>query len=199
MFRSALIRKHPFDAETFPRHSDSGACLEILGESDFGFIHQVLTYTRRPVEAQTSLSVRLNSYLAEQLVALARYGPTFLTEDEYSARYRLLLQRYHRFLAAKLLHRSDSTFWQYHRDRAATAGVPLTPARLGLALLSLVGSIAIRPVRPLGRVLRAVRNLTRRQSASHVSGARLHEPAPTRPDGGRVVGTPSTDRFNAAG
>jgi hypothetical protein len=159
MFRAALIRQHGFDADAFPRHSDSAACLALLHESDFGFVHQVLTFTRRPLEAQTSLSVRLNSYLAEHVVALKRYGPAFLTPDEYARRYRAQLHRYHRFLANNLLRR-DPVFWDYHRHTAATLGLPLSASRLGLALLSLAINVAIRPARPLLRVLTVFRNST---------------------------------------
>jgi glycosyltransferase involved in cell wall biosynthesis len=157
MFRAALLRTHGFDAERFPRHSDSAACLEVLRESDFGFVHQVLTYTRRPAEAQTSLSVRLNSYLAEQLVALARYGPVFLTPAEHSQRYRSRLRRYRCFLARKLLGGADAGFWEYHRRTGATLGIPLNARRLATALLSLGADLAVRPARPLLRVLTALR------------------------------------------
>jgi glycosyltransferase involved in cell wall biosynthesis len=158
MFRAALLRSHGFDAERFPRHSDGAACLEVLRESDFGFVHQVLTYTRRPAEAQTSLSVRLNSYLAEQLVALARYGPVFLTPAEYSQRYRSRLRRYRLFLASKLLRGADAGFWEYHRRTGATLGLPLNAGRLATALLSLGADLAVRPVRRLLRALTARRN-----------------------------------------
>jgi glycosyltransferase involved in cell wall biosynthesis len=160
MFRAALIGKHGFDAERFRRHSDSAACLEVLRESDFGFVHQVLTYTRRPAEAQTSLSVRLNSYLAEEVVALARYGPIFLTPEEHSLRYRSRLRRYRRFLASKLLRRQDSTFWEYHRHIGVTLGLPLNTGRLALAVLSLAADFAARPARRLRRALTGLRRST---------------------------------------
>ena len=159
MFRAALIRKHGFDAESFPRHSDSAACLAILGESDFGFVHQVLTYTRRPVEAQTSLSVRLNSYLAEHVVALARFGPALLAPDQHARLYRAHLRRYQSFLARHLLRRQDPVFWRYHRHIGATLGLPLSARRLAVGLLSLVAAAAIRPARPFLRALTVVRNL----------------------------------------
>jgi glycosyltransferase involved in cell wall biosynthesis len=160
MFRAALIRKHGFDAERFPRHSDSAACLEVLRESDFGFVHQVLTYTRRPAEAQTSLSVRLNSYLAEQVVALARYGPIFLTPEEHSLRYKSRLRRYRRFLASNLLRRQEATFWQYHRHTGETLGLPLNAGRLAFAVLSLAVDVAARPARRVRRALTALRKST---------------------------------------
>jgi glycosyltransferase involved in cell wall biosynthesis len=154
MLRSALIRKHGFDGHSFPRHADSSACLEVLRESDLGFVHKILTYTRRPTEAQTSVSVQLNSYLAESLVALARYGPVFLTPEEYARHYRLRLRRYQWFLARSLLRRPGPRFWEYHRHIGATLGRPLTRRRLVEAVLSLGAELAARQVRPVLRALR---------------------------------------------
>lgn len=153
MYRADLIRKHGFDADAFPRHSDTGACFEILRESDFGFVHQVLSYTRRPAEAQTSLSVRFNSYLAEQVAFVSRYGPAFLSPDEHARQYRKRVRQYDQFLARNLLRRRGAAFWDYHRRLSTTAGIPLSTRRLARGLLGVTAGLALRPARPVLRTL----------------------------------------------
>ena len=59
------------------------ACLEMLMNTDFGFVHQVLTFTRRHEGAtDTPRAVMLNSYLPGKMMQLKTYGPFYLEADE---------------------------------------------------------------------------------------------------------------------
>ena len=155
LFRADLVRGRPvmFDDSRFPRHWDGGACYEVLRVADLGFVHQVLTYTRRPPEARTATSRRLNSYLAESLVALLVYGPAFLEPEDYARRYRRLLTRYYDFLGTNLFRR-DRDFWDYHRRACTTLDLDLGMVRLGMAGVAAVGRALARPGT---RILRALR------------------------------------------
>jgi hypothetical protein len=67
LIRSDLIRKRKkFYSETHP-HTDKDVCFDILKESDFGFVHQVLTFTRRHNESR--------------LRSLKNWTPTSCTES----------------------------------------------------------------------------------------------------------------------
>jgi glycosyltransferase involved in cell wall biosynthesis len=73
LIRSDLIRerKEFIDDETFFMHGDTAACHEMLMGSDFGFVHQVLTFTRRHEGAtDTPRAVALNSYLPAYIMLL---------------------------------------------------------------------------------------------------------------------------------
>ena len=159
LFRADLMRDRaaPFDDSRFPRHPDAAVCYEILRAADFGFVHQVLTFTRRPPEARTSLSRRVNSYLAEGLVALVTYGPDFLEPAEYRNRLRQLLKRYYAFLGTNLLRR-DTEFWDYHRRICAILDLQPGTLRLGVA-----GAVAAgrRLTRPFWRIPGALRRQLR--------------------------------------
>ncbi len=154
LMRSELVRRRQplFDDKTFPRHSDTAACYELLRDSDFGFVHQVLTYTRRSADSRTSLSKRLNSYRVEQLVALALYGPVFLKPTEYARRRRERTKRYYAFLARNL-HRRDGVFWDYHRQRCEALGLPLSRRRLVIPNVAAALDRLALPVRKLYRRL----------------------------------------------
>lgn len=97
LIRADLIRKRkPFYREE-NIHADTEVCLELLRESDFGFVHQVLSYTRLHEKTVTSRTVKRfsTSYLG-YLELLLKYGPDCLSEEELrseSGRARSLLYR----------------------------------------------------------------------------------------------------------
>jgi glycosyltransferase involved in cell wall biosynthesis len=154
MIRAEALQGHSslFDESTFPRHWDGPACLELLRTTDFGFVHQVLTYTRRPPEARTSLSRRIKSYWADELVALHRYGPMFLDPDQIRQRRRYELTRYYAYLGRNLLRR-DPTFWSYHRRTLAALGLPISRFRLAAAAAVDMGERVVRPLRAAVHVI----------------------------------------------
>ncbi|MCA1801780.1 MAG: glycosyltransferase, partial [Rhodothermaceae bacterium] len=87
LFRADLIWKYdPFFKED-EYHTDTSACLRILTNGKFGFVHQVLSYTRRSnVElSATSFSLKYDTYSLSHLEFLIKYGRYFLTEKEYRA------------------------------------------------------------------------------------------------------------------
>ena len=51
--RAEPVRAHPPFFNPQNMYADVEACIRILREGDFGFIHEVLTFTRRPRDAQT--------------------------------------------------------------------------------------------------------------------------------------------------
>jgi len=46
LYRSALLRSRQAFFNEFEIHSDSEACLDAMEHYDFGFVHQILTFTR---------------------------------------------------------------------------------------------------------------------------------------------------------
>lgn len=79
LIRSYLIRaRNPFYSEDNPWNEDTEACLESLKVSDFGFVHQVLTFSRRP-EAHPSLST-----LVSAPICLARSGCSRSSDARFS-------------------------------------------------------------------------------------------------------------------
>ena len=98
----------------FPFFSDTAVCYEILQEWDFGFVHQVLTFTRRHNETQTAtLARRLD--IVNHLILLKEYGRLYLDQSEYERCFQIRLQSYYSYLGNKLSKTWDKTFWNYHR------------------------------------------------------------------------------------
>ena len=108
----------------------------ILKESDFGFVHQVLTYTRLHGESWTSSVEGLGMGYLANLNALTRFGDFYLTQDEYKACFSKRLHDYYRFLGVSLLQYRKSDYWHHQEECLASMGISLNKSRI---LLSAVG------------------------------------------------------------
>jgi len=160
LIRSDLARKRKefFDESSFSIHVDTAACYDVLQHTDFGFVHQVLTYTRRHSGTVTATSSRLNSYLPGKLMCLKKYGPTYLDPTEYEHCLDQLLARYYKFLGEAVLERRDKQFWDYHTSALKTLGCPIRWSKLLKAALLEAKDLLCHPVETLGRLLRFVWN-----------------------------------------
>ncbi|HXH84504.1 MAG TPA: glycosyltransferase family 2 protein [Candidatus Tectomicrobia bacterium] len=158
LIRADFVRARPAFYDESNLHADEAACYEVLKSADLGFVHQVLTYTRVHDETiTTSVARRLNTFLPGQLAILDRYGPVFLTAEEYRRRRAERLAEYYRFLALVLLAGRDRETWRYHQERLAALGEPFRVSRLLRALGRLVLRVALSPGRDLPKVWQVIR------------------------------------------
>jgi glycosyltransferase involved in cell wall biosynthesis len=114
LVRSDLIRsRHPFYNVNNPFQDDQEACYEILQESDFGFVHQVLTFTRRPETSPFSFYARIGAELPGQINLLQKFGPIYLPRTELQRRLAILLVHYGVFLLRSLPRMTDPDLRAY--------------------------------------------------------------------------------------
>jgi len=135
LFRSDLVRSHdPFYKESNV-HADSEACFELLKGCDFGFVHQVLTFSRdhRP-EARLETLRDLNTAAAGTLHELVAFGPHYLTPAEYEACLDATVSKYYDFLTDSVLQRRPREFWDYHKEKMKEEGVEFSYSRLAFKL-----------------------------------------------------------------
>ena len=100
LMRSDLIRKREKVYEESILATDTTACVDFLQESDFGFVHEVLTFTRRHDMSMTNTHANeSHAFLHANLYCLLTYGPNFLTEDELKKSLNILLGKYYILLA----------------------------------------------------------------------------------------------------
>jgi glycosyltransferase involved in cell wall biosynthesis len=130
LIRSDFIRKRKAFYNEANIHSDKEACFELLQNSDFGFVHQILTYSRLHNEAATSFSERFNTYLLGNLILLTKYGAMYLDSIEYEKCLRQHMKEYYTFLGQSLLHRQDKGFWDYHINGIKDLGYPFNQTKL---------------------------------------------------------------------
>jgi glycosyltransferase involved in cell wall biosynthesis len=128
LLRSDLVRsRDPFYEERYAPFEDGHACFDLLKTWDFGFVHQVLTYSRRDNE---SIISRVRSFGLEFFLhfsMLVIHGRDFLSEEEYRQCFMQAEREYFSFLGRKAcaLHRESDAFWEFHRAGLASINYSL--------------------------------------------------------------------------
>lgn len=130
LLRSDIIRAHkPFYNEDYI-HADNEVCYRILKNHDFGFVHQILSYTRRHNETNTMFTRKMNTFVLEDLLILKCFGPVYLSEMEFEKRFKFIFENYYRFLGRSLLFKRQREFWRYHRNGLKRINCSLSILRL---------------------------------------------------------------------
>jgi len=140
LFRADLIRsRDPFYNEANVHAADSEACFDLLKTCDFGFVHQVLTFSRVREGSLLQASLELNAAAADTLLELVAFGPHYLTAEEYSAILSKTIAKYYGFLATSLPRRRGKKFWDFHKEMLHKSGVPFSWWALARAFLRKIG------------------------------------------------------------
>lgn len=144
LYRSDLVRGTDAFYPNATAEADTSACFEHLKHTDYGFVHQVLSYERLHRVRQTTESLELNAYVPAAIADCMVYGPSYMTRSELDERVQELLKIYYKYLAVSALKLRDARFWEYHKKRLHELGFPLDRIRLSkgvsLKLLSLLTS-----------------------------------------------------------
>ncbi len=149
LYRSASVRtRNPFYDESSV-HSDSEVCFELLKDSDFGFVHQVLTLTPERSGSRLSQSRELNTLASSILRELTTYGPYYLAPDEQARRLKIVTDEYYSFLAKSYLQRRNQEFWDYHKKELKEQGMGFSGFRLARAVVTLFPNLFTRRARTL--------------------------------------------------
>lgn len=127
---SDLVRKRENFYNETHMEADKEVCFDLLQECDFGFVHQVLTFTRRHNESRSSFARKLNTLKLGRIRILKRCGPIFLSGKEYSRTLKLELDYYHEFLARTIISEGKSGIFRYHKKELAKLGVPVNSFKL---------------------------------------------------------------------
>jgi glycosyltransferase involved in cell wall biosynthesis len=135
MYRADAVRSRPqfFDPDNL--HGDTEVCFELLRHGDYGFVHQLLTFTRRHEGAETVEVRRHGTHSAARIIIARRYGPYFLSQEEQKRAVAMQIRYHYDFLGGNVRRLLDRTF----RDRQVAllrkCGLEMNPARVVLAAL----------------------------------------------------------------
>jgi hypothetical protein len=125
MVRSEIVRQKPDFYNVSSAAADVDICFDILKDWDFGFVHQVLSYTRRDNESLISTYRTFHLMLLSEFLNIHKYGPIFLTAEENKKRTAELRRQYLLMLGESLLRRREKAFWEFHKSGLAVAGLDL--------------------------------------------------------------------------
>jgi len=172
--RADLVRsREAFYNESY-LNADTEACFSVLRNSDFGFVHQVLTFTRLHSHSITaSLAERLDTTRLGLLHILRDYGRVYLNADEYDACLEKRINNYYRFLAYNAFRRRGREFWEYHRRGLEKLGYPVNWARLARVTVATAMDHLLNP----NRIVESIECLSRES----ISGLTQGRPSRKRP------------------
>lgn len=155
LYRSDMVRANdPFYNES-NMHADTEACIALLRQWDFGFVHQVLAFSRKRPGSLMTVAQSMNALLAARLYELVRYGPDFLTPEELQHCVDDRLAEYYNFLAVSLIRgRWDAKFWDFHKSRLSQCGLPLNRLRLAGAVITRFLRAGLQPTTTIEKLRR---------------------------------------------
>jgi len=153
LYRSDLVMEQQSFYPNSTAEADTSACYQCLKSTDFGFVHQVLSYERVHQIRVTTTSQLRNAYLGSNIGDILTYGPLYLTKAEIDSRLHQLLESYYAFLAGSILNFRDQEFWGYHRARLKELGYPLDNLRLCKALALKLMDLLLNPKETVEKIL----------------------------------------------
>lgn len=154
LFRSDLIKgQNAFFPNSSP-HADTSACFKYLRDTDFGFVHQVLSYERVHGDRQTAAAEIFDAYTPAFISDLLAYGSFYLTEAEAKRRLAEIMDYYYKFLAVGVVNMRGRDFWRYHREKLNSLGYPLDRLKLTQAVLLKLIDLLLNPKRTVEALLR---------------------------------------------
>ena len=137
LMRSQIIRSRvPFFDERHAPFEDGHACFDILKAWDFGFVHQILTYSRRHGGGMSSRLTRYGANFFVHLSWLVAHGKDYLSQEEFDRCIRLAEREYfvHLTKSACGLCPETREFWEFHRKALASIGYSFDWKRLARSL-----------------------------------------------------------------
>jgi hypothetical protein len=159
MYRSCLVRGQEAFYNISFSFADIQKSIEILEHCDFGFVYQVLSFTRKDNESILhQILLPMAAYPLAQYVIARRYGPGFLGVNESApviAKYKL---QYYRALARAALRLRGRAFWRFHKVGLKALGLhekhdwPYLALIIGTELLWLASNPGMTTVEALRRL-----------------------------------------------
>ena len=133
LIRSEVVRsRYPFYEERHAPFEDAHACFDVLRTWSFGFVHQVLTYSRRDND---SILLRIHPFgfwFFSRFAFVVEHGRYYLSEEEYAHCLKQAEREYFLYLtkAACALRPASREFWEFHRNGLASTDYSLDWKRL---------------------------------------------------------------------
>lgn len=146
LLRADLVRaRNPF----YPPHllhADIAAWLDILDRAKFGFVHEILSFSRVHEDSITAtVAERRQTLMREWLVLLRDYGPRYFFGLELAELERAHLARCHRLLLRGLLGGRGRAFLAFHLDGLRQAGRTPRPRDYAAAAIAELRSALRQP------------------------------------------------------
>ncbi len=172
MYRSSIAQNHePFYDEAFLYLEDFEKCMQILQYRDFGFVHQVLSFSRTDNKSISSGIRNFEPTALDRYIIVQRYAPLFLEAGEAASLRRNSKRVYYRVLATEAGRFRKAAFWRHHKGVLKalheTLDWPYLALQIGRELLRM----ASNPGKLTAHALRSLQGRIRRKGCSRMTGS----------------------------
>jgi len=153
LMRADLVRgREQFYDDRSPI-DDLDVCFELLESSDFGFVHQVLSFTRRENVSTITSMKGFGLSVLSHMMTVYRYGPMFLGKEELAARSAAVERDEYRELADGWVRRRPTAFWDFHRSGLRLAGIEISRLKLARHVASYLLDLLLNPKATVERLV----------------------------------------------
>ena len=153
LYRADLVRQRADFYDERNIHADTEICFVLLKTTDFGFVHQLLTYTRVRPESLAQISTDLHTGHAGTLQILLLHGRDYLTQQEFGRLFQDHITSYYKFLGKCFL-LGKSKPLNYHKRRLAELGINFCWSRFVSGMFSTIGEFALNPKSTIEKFLK---------------------------------------------
>jgi glycosyltransferase involved in cell wall biosynthesis len=152
LYRARVVRSAaPFLTAGAP-HADTERAYETLRDHDFGFVHQILSYSRTGNESVSARIADLDPNLLDRLIVILRYGRDFLDPTEFAGCLRRCEREYYRAYVRQAAGPARRRFLAHHRSGLAHARYRLSGRLLAGAALVEAVDLVLNPKKTAGRL-----------------------------------------------
>lgn len=162
MYASDVVRSrapHFFPEDRF--YADTDAAFQIMADRDFGFVHQVLTFTRYQEGSITHDVDKLCTRQIDRVLSLHYYGRMFLTPEEFeramSKAWRVYYERIGNQWLLDRVGKVQPGFWDFHRKRLSAIGMTIDRKRLAMGAALAAARAASMPGEAVKRFVQSRR------------------------------------------
>ena len=174
LIRSKCIRQREEFYNQNPQHAwfmDHEVCYDVLKDRNYGFVHQILTFTRIHDESNTTVKSRsgFNRDLPAKLNSLTKFGPMYLTKEEYDHRLSQVMGNYYRFLGGNIMRLREKQFRELHRNALMYSGYSLSWFKLAKVFLLRCIRLLLNPKKIIVKTLELSSRYVRRLAPYKIS------------------------------
>lgn len=124
-----VLGRTPFYDEAYVPFEDAAAMFDLLMPYKFGFVHQVLTFTRRDNASIMQELLDLDCPKAFRLWMLREFGRRFLEPEEYRVHLKRNERAYAQLLVDGMVALRGKSFWEFHRSMLKRMGYTVSCGR----------------------------------------------------------------------
>lgn len=144
LYRSEIVRTYSPLYDESNIFDDTDACYRVLRSWNFGFVHQVLSFSRVDDESIRGKVIDFCPDALDKLLQVSKFGPVFLPKKELDRVLGAAKAGYYRLLARRLFVEWSGPFWQFHKTGLASLGLgiekPLLAKHLCIELARLLAN-----------------------------------------------------------